>query len=221
MLPLIPFNSSSGSNTGAIVGGIIGGIIALVALVLILLFFRRRRRYAKHQQVLKERPDLFTEGDAPQRQSSDFPQPVPYIVPTEASETGGTENAGGLFPPSRYSQSDHDRRTSNVSSSNSMSMGLPPLGTGFGGFGYHDQPGGPRSASPVTSTSGAGGSQWGGGTTTTAPSTSGMSRKSPMPPPLRTVNVIQHDDAGTVAGDDGEEADTVELPPAYTNIRRT
>jgi hypothetical protein len=45
-----------------------------------------------------------------------------------------------------------------------------------------------------------------------------MSRKSPMPPSLRPVNIIQHDDAGTVADDN--EAETVELPPAYTNIRR-
>lgn len=38
------------------------------------------------------------------------------------------------------------------------------------------------------------------------------SRKSPMPRQLRPVNIIQHDDAGA--------ADTVELPPAYTNIRK-
>ncbi|KAH8987813.1 hypothetical protein EDB92DRAFT_1801048 [Lactarius akahatsu] len=45
-------------------------------------------------------------------------------------------------------------------------------------------------------------------------------RKSALPPQLRPVNIIQHDDAGpsevpTSAG----EPETIELPPAYTNIR--
>lgn len=35
------------------------------------------------------------------------------------------------------------------------------------------------------------------------------------PSQLRPVNIIQHDDAGP---DEGSE--TIELPPAYTNIRR-
>lgn len=42
------------------------------------------------------------------------------------------------------------------------------------------------------------------------------SRKSPLGlPQLRPVNIIQHDDAGPDEG-----AETIELPPAYTNIRR-
>jgi hypothetical protein len=37
---------------------------------------------------------------------------------------------------------------------------------------------------------------------------------------LRPVNIIQHDDAG-VANEAAEgEPETVELPPAYTNIRK-
>jgi hypothetical protein len=44
----------------------------------------------------------------------------------------------------------------------------------------------------------------------------GSSRKTPFgPPQLRPVNIIQHDDAGPDEG-----AETIELPPAYTNIRR-
>jgi hypothetical protein len=39
------------------------------------------------------------------------------------------------------------------------------------------------------------------------------SRKTAAPPTLRPVNIIQHDDAGP------SEPDTIELPPAYTNIR--
>lgn len=138
-------------------------------------------------------------------------------MPTEASDADGTENGGNLLPLGRYSHSDHDRRMSE--STASMSAGMPPMGTGanayHGGFGYHDYPGG-RPASPMTSASGAGGSHWGGTPSTTTATTS---RKSPLPPSLRPVNIIQHDDAGTV-GDESETADTVELPPAYTNIKR-
>jgi hypothetical protein len=42
-----------------------------------------------------------------------------------------------------------------------------------------------------------------------------------MPPSLRPVNVIQHEDAGPSLPADNQEAETVELPPAYTNIRKT
>lgn len=49
----------------------------------------------------------------------------------------------------------------------------------------------------------------------------GSSRKSPMPPALRPVNFIQHEDAGpSGTGGEGEEAETVELPPAYTNFNK-
>lgn len=50
----------------------------------------------------------------------------------------------------------------------------------------------------------------------------GSSRKSPMPPALRPVNFVQHEDAGPsgVQAAEGEEAETVELPPAYTNFRK-
>ena len=232
----LPFNLTfCSSNIGAIVGGVIGGLIALIALVLIILFYRRRRRYHRHQQMLKERPDLFTDNEnesvhRPSSEHHNLPQPEPYIVPTEPSEAGGTENASGaqLFPPSArysnsysqsYSDNERDRRLSYVSSSASMSLGMPPLGTGSGGaggfgFGYHDHPGGPAPPSPMTtSTSAGGGSQWGGASTSAS-----TSRKSPAPPPLRPVNIIQHDDAGAVPEDGA--AETVELPPAYTNIRR-
>jgi hypothetical protein len=45
-----------------------------------------------------------------------------------------------------------------------------------------------------------------------------QTRKSPLgPAQLRPVNIIQHDDAG----DGGEEEqETIELPPAYTHIRK-
>lgn len=49
----------------------------------------------------------------------------------------------------------------------------------------------------------------------------GLSRKSPIPPSLRPVNVIQHEDAGPSLPGDNPEPETIELPPAYTNIRKT
>lgn len=44
-------------------------------------------------------------------------------------------------------------------------------------------------------------------------------RKSALLGPLRPVNIIQHDDAGPSEGPASPEAETIELPPAYTNIR--
>ena len=49
----------------------------------------------------------------------------------------------------------------------------------------------------------------------------GVSRKSAIPPSLRPVNVIQHEDAGPSIPAENPEPETVELPPAYTNIRKT
>ena len=45
-------------------------------------------------------------------------------------------------------------------------------------------------------------------------------RKGGAPRPLRPVNIIQHDDAGPSETPKSEEPEeTIELPPAYTNIR--
>ena len=46
-------------------------------------------------------------------------------------------------------------------------------------------------------------------------------RKSPAPPSFRPVNIIQHDDAGPSEDVSQAEPETIELPPAYTNIKRT
>ncbi|KAH9941607.1 uncharacterized protein BXZ73DRAFT_41530 [Epithele typhae] len=76
---------------------------------------------------------------------------------------------------------------------------------------------GRRQSYLTTSTSDAGGAGYmrhG----TSVPSTS--TRKSPAPPTFRPVNIIQHDDAGPSEEPPAEaEAETIELPPAYTNIK--
>ncbi|KAM6503585.1 hypothetical protein JOM56_000528 [Amanita muscaria] len=49
---------------------------------------------------------------------------------------------------------------------------------------------------------------------------SSSGRKGLTPRPYRAVNIVQHEDAGpSEAPVDGEEAETIELPPAYTNLR--
>lgn len=45
------------------------------------------------------------------------------------------------------------------------------------------------------------------------------SRKGGAPKPMRTVNFIQHQDAGPSNNEDREETETIELPPAYTMVR--
>jgi hypothetical protein len=48
-----------------------------------------------------------------------------------------------------------------------------------------------------------------------------MTRKSASFPQLPPVNIIQHDDAGPSEDLSGQfEPETIELPPAYTNIRQ-
>jgi hypothetical protein len=57
---------------------------------------------------------------------------------------------------------------------------------------------------------------------TTVTTTTTTTRKTAVPPQLRPVNIIQHDDAGPSEDPaDHPEAETIELPPAYTNLRPT
>jgi hypothetical protein len=51
---------------------------------------------------------------------------------------------------------------------------------------------------------------------------SSLTRKSAAgPSALRPVNIVQHDDAGPPEeAAHGEEPETIELPPAYTNIKK-
>lgn len=51
-------------------------------------------------------------------------------------------------------------------------------------------------------------------------STTTYMRKSPAPPSFRPVNIIQHDDAGPSEYMSQVEPETIELPPAYTNIKQ-
>ena len=158
----------------------VGGVVALIAIVLICLFYLRRRRlHAKGKTHTSA--DLFhvdaedgtpNDGDLPQ-----FYQPEPFIVPdpTVASSHGHERNES------------YDRRqSSQTATSTEFLRGGTPDPQGLGAAG------------------------------TTNGST--QTRKSPLgPAQLRPVNIIQHDDAGD--GLEGEQ-ETIELPPAYTHIRK-
>ena len=193
------------SNAGAIAGGVVAGVVVLIAFIFVLLFVRRRKQ---QNLASKERPDLFTDNENP----SDAPEgarlaPVePYIVPSEParSEWGGSTGTG--VPGSSYG------------------YGVGVGAAGAGASSSHQPPmyGDRRMSAYSLSTATDADFLMRPGTpqtaTTSAAGTS-FSRKGPAPV-LRPVNIIQHEDAGTPIEPDETEAETVELPPAYTHIRR-
>jgi hypothetical protein len=172
--------SNSKTNTGAIAGGVVGGLVGLIAILLVCLFFIRRRRLHMKEKAHNTPVDLFQgdhEDGVPDRgELPQFYQPEPFLVadPTVASSHG---------------HDSYDHRQSTLTSTTDdqlLRSGTPdPQGLGVGSV-----------------------------------SASNQTRKSPLgPAQLRPVNVIQHDDAGDVEEAD-ETQETIELPPAYTNIRR-
>ncbi|KAM5533380.1 hypothetical protein V8D89_012930 [Ganoderma adspersum] len=180
-------NGHSGStNTGAIVGGVVGGVVGLLAIALVVLFFFRRRRHHKNSGT-KERPvDLLHDADVDNEGHVVGDSLPAYYQPEPFT----------LPAPTIASSSHHDAPASERGSFS------------------RDR----RQSYLSTSTSEQGGSGYAGGmlrlAPSSAPSTS-VSRKSPVPPSFRAVNIIQHDDAGPE-----EEPETIELPPAYTNIKQ-
>ncbi|KAI0792354.1 hypothetical protein C8Q75DRAFT_706106, partial [Abortiporus biennis] len=76
-----------------------------------------------------------------------------------------------------------------------------------------------RYSGTTTSFEGALGIPARAGTPSGSTSTSGYMRKSPAPPSFRPVNIVQHEDAGPTDREGGE-METIELPPAYSKIRK-
>ncbi|KAI1788637.1 hypothetical protein LXA43DRAFT_629738 [Ganoderma leucocontextum] len=175
---------SGSTNVGAIVGGVIGGVVGLIAIALVVLFFSRRRRFNQNSGT-KERPvDLLHDGDVDNEGHVGDSRLPAYYQPEPFV----------LPAPTIASSSRHDLPSSQSDSQRDR-----------------------RISYLSTSTSEQTGSGYGGGllrvAASSAPSTS-VSRKSPVPPSFRAVNIIQHDDAGPE-----EEPETIELPPAYTNLK--
>lgn len=184
-------SSSSKTNVGAIVGGVIGGL-AVVAILALAGFYLIRRKTAN--KVTKERPVDLLQGDP-----EDDHDPAPgelgnYYRPEPFLATEPTETS------SMY-RGEEGRGGTVTSSSRYGTSDRRESALGS----FSDM----RSATPDYEMGITGG--------TTIPNSS---RKSPMPRQLRPINIIQHDDAGA-AGEQAEgQPDTVELPPAYTNIRK-
>ncbi|CDO70500.1 hypothetical protein BN946_scf184569.g43 [Trametes cinnabarina] len=185
-------SGSSGSHTdvGAIVGGVIGGVVGAVALALVLLFAIRRQRYHKGT---KERPvDLLQDQDneGGDGRPPEYYQPEPFVLP---DPTVASTREGSVRGGTAAYQS---------------------LAT---------RPSGEHRNSYLSASSSETGTQGQGLRPPPSTTQSSSTRKSPAPPSFRLVNIIQHDDAGPSEPPPPppeEEPETIELPPAYTNIRR-
>lgn len=184
-------SSSSKTNVGAIVGGVIGGLAALVILALAGFYFIRRKTATK---VTKERPVDLLQGDPEDDRDPSSNDLGNYYRPEPFLATEPTETS------SMYGREEGRAGTvtsgSRYGTSNRRQSALES---------FSDM----RSASSDYEMGITGG--------TTIPNSS---RKSPMPRLLRPVNVIQHDDGGAADEQAEGQPDTVELPPAYTNIRK-
>jgi hypothetical protein len=199
------------TNIGAIVGGVVGGVVGLIALLLLLLFFRRRSRF--HQQT-KERPVDLLNDDNDAHDGSELPQyyrPDPFVLPNPSaagdhSSMREGENAGLLGAVSAGRPSHDSISNLSVSTRGPGMVGAAAGGIAGASSASRSRPSTERSSTGYGNTSSAAGRKGAGG-----------------PPPLRPVNIIQHDDGGRVPEADKAEAgedETIELPPAYTNIKR-
>ncbi|KII87601.1 hypothetical protein PLICRDRAFT_111857 [Plicaturopsis crispa FD-325 SS-3] len=185
-------SSSSKTNVGAIVGGVVGGIAGLVICVLLALFFVRRKRF--HERSHKERPvDLLQGDEGDDEDASRQPELPQYYQPEPFMVPEPTITASSV-----HASDDH---------------GGPPVS--------YNAPGHPRRISQSTLSSDMrSGTPDAFGVLSGQSSAQGSSsnRKSAGGPrTMRPVNIIQHDDAGP---NEDETAETIELPPAYTNLKR-
>jgi hypothetical protein len=171
----------------------------LLALLLLGLFLFRRRKFHKTQ---KERPvDLLQEGDDEEdgdnaRGRDDLPQyyrPDPFTLPdptVAASSVHGGSDAG---------DADH------------------LLGAGAAAAGAAGVAG--SASRPSTSENRH--SFLRPGTPSDRATSTGTRKTTAGPTPLRPVNIIQHEDGHRVEDFPAPgEDETIELPPAYTNIKR-
>ena len=192
-------SGGGGSHIGAIVGGVIGGVAAVAILVLLLFFYRRRStQQSRHE---KRALDLLNAEDEEDAQGADH--------------NGAAGARGGSTPghsrnelPEYYQPQPYTLPDPTLASTYETDAEGRPLS------GYSD-------TDRHTTTTEFLGSLYAGahGGGSTPNSTTG--RKGPLRQ-MRPVNVIQHDDAGPSeppAAGEGE-VETVELPPAYTNIRK-
>lgn len=189
------------TRSSSVSGGVIGGLAAVVILGLIAFYVIRRKVAPKSQ---KERPVNLLHGDPDDSEPPANYQPPPYMQPEPYLITAPTISS---FSP----QEDSARRSiagsallseSLASSPNRMSA-RPQSGVTT----FSD----PRSVTPELE---VGILPHGSSAGVTGSRKSGMSKQ------LRAINIIQHEDAGPSSAQEGAQPETIELPPAYTNIRK-
>ena len=201
-------NSSSSSNAGPIAGGVVAALVVICAFVLVLVFLRRRKKQAAQN---KEKPDLFMDNERPaSAQDGEIARlapPEPYIVPSEpAGSEWGAESSVGV-PTSSYG---YGIGTGAAAAAAASGRNTPSAyDRRHSIFSDSTEQDHLRPGTPQTMASG---SMMGSSMMT------GSGRKG-APPVLRPVNIIQHEDAGAPPPADADP-ETIELPPAYTNIRQ-
>ncbi|KAI0720720.1 hypothetical protein C8T65DRAFT_273208 [Cerioporus squamosus] len=184
-------NTGGGSGGGTNVGAIVGGVIGGVvgAIAIALILLFVIRRKRFHQSQHVKE------------------RPVDLLQDGDGDGHVGDNRLPEYYQPEPFVLPDPTIASTHESS---------PPGTRPSGSARHSTD--RRESFLSTSTSDvAGGAYLRAGSS--VPSTS--ARKSPVPPSFRPVNIIQHDDAGLADQPPApeEEPETIELPPAYTNIK--
>jgi hypothetical protein len=194
-----PLYRSSSSNTGAIVGGVVGALAFLACLGILFFFYRRSQR---KKSKVHARPNLFT-GDEDEPEMSG-----PNIADGRQSAVSRRNELPEYYQPEPFNVPD-PLQTTHTEDDGRTSEGRP-----LSGYTSTSRSGTPDLLGFGLGSAGVGGNSSSAGT-------SSVGRKGQMRN-MRPVNVIQHDDAGPSenAPLTEEEPDTVELPPAYTNIRK-
>lgn len=180
-----------GGGNSNVTGPIVGGVVGGVVLIaaLILLYLYFRRQADNRRRSLAKERPI-TIDDEDEEES---PGSQNRYRPNEQPQNYQPEPFL-LSEPSVY-----DGRTS----SDALSMGRPLSGYTTTSF-----------STEVL------GSMYGYGVGGASAVPSSVSRKGGAPKPMRPVNIVQHEDAGpSEPPPPPGEPDTIELPPAYTNIR--
>jgi hypothetical protein len=191
---------------GIIIGAAAGGGVALIAILLICLCFIRRRRLPTHNDdpvdLLRGYGDEFRGG---QEQFTPFYQPVSFQVPD-------------VTVP--YGRQSYDRHQS-MQASNTTPLLLPDPDESVMSASYGRQSSDPRQSIQTNTTTSLLRSSIPDphsldvGSSRASSHTQTNSLKF-VTEPLRPVNIILHNDAGSA----GEQIpETIELPPAYSNIQ--
>jgi len=209
--------------------GIVAGLLVLFALAGALLYARRRKR---HQALYGNKVDLFRNDVNSDSELTNTLEPTPFLAPP-AIRSLDQASEPSLFANSAYRYSS----TTSVSGGRQASIAHAPSFDGrpsssFVGRGaltdstsIWDESR-TETGTHVTSLLDNGQTRTPAGLSLANPDVGGpvvggnYSRKQP-PPRARPVNFLQHQDAGVAGPAVHEEAELVELPPSYADVRNT